>query len=67
MNNLPLPALLAVRHKEEEAFKRALKTDKLSEISVSDNYIEDYEYIGSCQEFHWFRNIFGGNALKCPK
>lgn len=66
MNHLPFPALVAVRHKEEEAFNIALKEDVLSEISTADNFIEDYDYVVSCEQFHWFQNRFDNHFIKCP-
>jgi len=65
MNNLPLPALLAVRHKEEEAFKRAMNQNILSEISTREDFIENYNYVVTCPEFHWFQNIFDNGFIKC--
>lgn len=67
MSHLPLPALLNRRHKEEEAFKNALKNDQLSQIRTSDNYVENYEYIGSSIDHHYFKNIHDGNLLNCKK
>lgn len=67
MNTLPLPALLNQRHREEEAFKNALRKDQLSQIRTSGNYVENYEYIGCSVDTHYFKNIHDGHVLNCVK
>lgn len=66
MAQFSLPVLLAVHMESQKAFDKALKDDKLSEISTNDNFIEDFNYVGVNQEGeHMFQHTKLNHIVKC--